>query len=116
MSDTAAELANLGIIDENLVDHVITTLTDEGAVHWQDLPSVYVGPLNLHGGLSSEDLHRIVTVAVIETAERIAEDIEGQRDDLDVIGHTADAVRGAYTDAATIARALAAYHGAEALR
>lgn len=114
--DTRRELANAGIRDEDLVDAIIDTLVDEGAVHWQDAPGVYVGPLSEHGGLGPEHLHRIVTVAVQETAQRIAQDIRRRRG-LDTGNYAAggtvsEAVHSAYTHAALIA----ALRGVEAGR
>lgn len=103
--DTRRELANAGIRDEDLVDAIIDTLVDEGAVHWQDTTGVYVGPLSEHGGLDPEHLHRVVTVAIQETARRIAEDIRRLRDNHDATHSWSipDAARSAYTSAAIIA-------------
>lgn len=120
--DTRRELANAGIRDEDLVDAIIDTLVDEGAVHWQDAPGVYVGPLSEHGGLDPEHLHRIVTVAVQETAQRIAQDIRERRDAVTSSVACADVVlrggvvRVIYNDAADIAAAHAARRGVEAGR
>lgn len=115
-TDTRHDLTSVGIRDENLPDAIVDVLVDEGSVHWQDGPHIYVTGLDPDAGITPDELDRIVKVAIVETARRIAEDIEGQRDDLDVIGHAASPMHGAYTSAAGIARTLAALHGAEAGR
>ena len=113
MTATITDLRDVGIRDENLREEIVTVLVDEGTVHWQDGPHVYVTGLDPAAGITPDELDAIIRVAIAETATRIAEDIEGQRDDLDVIGHAASPMHGAYTSAAGIARALAALHGAE---
>ena len=113
MSDTLTDLTTAGIRDENLTDEIVNNLVDEGAIHWQEDPHIYVTGLDPAAGITPDELDAIIRVAIAETARRIAEDIEGQRDDLDIIGLAASPARSAYTEAARVARALAAMHGAE---
>jgi len=116
MSATITDLRDVGIRDENLTDEIVTVLVDEGTVHWQEDPHVYVTGLDPAAGITPDELDAIIRVTIAATALRLAEDIEAQRDDLDVIGHAASPMHGAYTSAAGVARALAALHGAEAER
>ncbi|MBO9555553.1 hypothetical protein [Cellulomonas sp.] len=86
--------------DDTLREGIIDLLVEERSAHYEPESGYY--------RVDADEFERLIEVVITATTERVAEEIEGRRDGLDLVGTTASAVRGALTDAAAAARALGA--------